>query len=230
MKEYFALLMMIFASCSQDDTDEVCTLGFKPTTTIEMNAQVKADTTAADVRTVTLLLGKFTSPSFPKAESVADSALHIASVLLSSHDFKTVIASLDFTCRNYGHHCKKICKRCSDRFSGRVVLDSVYREKQARLDLFLRNCRDEYGHATFNIREVYSCQPVVFYDEKKLSPAYCYAYHLAHEYMHIVGFFHTDHVDDVAEKTGWLGWEILLRWQKAGLNVMQMQPGDHYKI
>ena len=105
-------------------------------------------------------------------------------------------------------------------------MDSVFRERQVKLDLFLSDCSNEFGHSTRNIREIFSCQPVVFFDEKRLSPAYCYAYHIAHEYMHIVGFFHTDHVDDVAEKTGWIGWEILLRWRNAGINVMQLEPGQ----
>ena len=152
--------------------------------------------------------------------------MHIASVLLSSPDFKSVINGLDFTYRNYKSYCKLFCAKCTDRFKDSVVLDSVFRKPQAKLNLFLRDCNDEFGHITRNILEVYSCQPVVFYDEKKLSPACCYAYHLAHEYMHIVSFFHTDHVDDVAEKTGWIGWEILLRWRKEGVNVMQLQPGQ----
>ena len=76
------------------------------------------------------------------------------------------------------------------------------------------------------VLKIYSCKSVAFYDDKRLSPAYCYAYHLAHEYMHIVGFFHTDHVDDVAEKTGVIGWQIMLGWRSAGRDAMKLQPGE----
>lgn len=227
MRKFLGIVMLLFAACEQENNTSICKPGFKPTETLELKTTFKENVPSGDTRSVVLLLGNFTSRDFPEAKSVADSALHIASVLLSSNDFKVNISGLDFTCRNYNSYCRRICAKCSDRFSGSVVLDSLYREKQVELDLFLRDCDYEFGHSTFNIPEVYSCKSVVFYDERKLSPAYCYAYHLAHEYMHIVGFFHTDHVDDVAEKTGWLGWEILLRWRKEGLNVMQIRPGEY---
>lgn len=234
IRKYSCIILLFAAACNDkndSDPEQVCTV--KPKKTIELTSnnfvQEKQDSSQAlnvDSRTVILTLGKFTSQEFPEAKNVADSALHIASVLLSSNDFKKAIGKLDFTCRNYWHYCKTSCNHCDDRFSGMVVLDSVFRKNNVQLDLFLQDCNDEYGHSTRNVLEVYSCKPVVFFDEKELSPAYCYAYHLAHEYMHIVGFFHTDHVDDVAEKTGWIGWEIILAWRRAGRDIMQLKPGQ----
>lgn len=228
MKRYLTLLVFLISACNtkKQDITQVCKPGFKPAETLEANTQSASPTFTTDDRTVTLSLRKFNSTSFPQDGPVADSALHIASVLLSSKDFKQTLSGLTFTCHNYRNYCKENCSDCSGRFNGSVVLDSAYREKEVKLDLFLRDCNNEYGHSTKNIREVYSCQSVVFYDEPRLSPAYCYAYHIAHEYMHIVGFFHTDHKDDVAEKIGWLGWEILLKWRQGGIDVMKLQPGQ----
>lgn len=217
-----------FPSSGENDRDaEICNIGYKPVGKLE--SAVAFDSVAglpADTRTVTLKLGTMSAPSYPGASKVADSALHIASVLLSSPEFKAVLSKMDFTCSNYKWYCTENCKKCADRFTGTVVLDSTFREEGVSLDLFLENCTNELGHSSKNVKRIYSCQPVVFYDEKKLSPAYCYAYHIAHEYMHIIGFFHTDHKDDVAEQVGWIGWEILLKWRAAGTNVMTLRPGQ----
>lgn len=233
MKRIVFILVLFVSACRTNnqqntgqDTTQVCVPGFRPSLTFQTESAAPSLPPSNDKRTIKLLLSKFDSPDFPDAKSVADSALHIASVLLSSADFKDTIMGFTFMCRNYSQYCQTSCKSCDDRFKGKVVLDSVFRDLEVKLDLFLRDCGNEYGHSTRNIHEIYSCQPVVFYDEKNLSPAYCYAYHIAHEYMHIVGFFHTDHKDDVAERTGWIGWKILLKWKGLGINVMQLQPGD----
>jgi len=228
MRKLIIILTIAISSChfnDVQDANELCIPGYKPETS---SFTERGDTIMAipDPRYVKLLLNNFTSSNYPEAIRTADSALHIASVLLSSADFKDTISKLDFTCQNYSDYCRENCGKCSDRFSGTVVLDSVFRQKDVKLNLFLRKCRNEFGHASRNINEIYSCQPVAFFDEKDLSPAYCYAYYIAHEYMHIVGFFHTDHKDDVAEKTGWIGWEILLNWKKAEINVMALKPGE----
>lgn len=207
--------------------EQICEVGHRPAAQLEMSFTPDTITAmVADTRTVQLKLGTMTAPYYPGANKVADSALHIASVLLSSPDFKVVLGKMNFTCRNYKWYCADNCGNCSDRFSGTVVLDSTFREKEVALDLFLWDCGNEFGHSSKNVKEIYSCQPVVFYDEKKLSPAYCYAYHIAHEYMHIIGFFHTDHKDDVAEQVGWIGWETLIRWKAAETNVMNLRPGQ----
>jgi hypothetical protein len=228
MNKYLTLLLVLVACTSKKHTDpeQVCQPGFKPDRLKSAKGIDSSATTANDPRTVTLSINKFNSPSYSEASTIADSALHIASVLLSSKDFESAISKLTFTCRNFDYYCKDECKSCNDRFNGSVVLDKVFSESSVKLDLYLQKCGNEFGHATRNIKEIYSCQSVVFFDEPGLSNAYCYAYHIAHEYMHIVGFFHTDHRDDVAEKTGWLGWEILLNWKEKGINVMQYQPGE----
>ncbi len=47
-----------------------------------------------------------------------------------------------------------------------------------------------------------------------------------HEYMHVLGFFHTDYKDDVAHQTGWIGYYILLDWKQKGIEAMTLKPGD----
>lgn len=206
---------------------QICEIGHGPSAQLKIaTAPDSSNNTTVDGRTVRLKLGKITAPNYPDAGKVADSAMHIASVLLSAAEFKVLIDKMDFTCMNYSRYCSENCKNCSDRFGGTVVLDSIFREKEVTLDLFLRNCNNEFGHSWKNVKEIYSCKPIVFYDEKKLSPAYCYAYHVAHEYMHIIGFFHTDYKDDVAHQVGWIGWEILTKWRAEDINVMNLQPGQ----
>ncbi len=173
---------------------------------------------------VILKLKEFKPADFPGLKTSADSALHIASVLLNCKQFQDTLKKMDFSCRNYSSYCRSQCTDCGGRFPGQRVLDSAYRQKEVFLDLYLRNCHNEFGHSSKNILEIYSCQPVIAVDERSLPFAHSYAYHLAHEYMHVVGYFHFDHghQDDVAERVGWVGWDIMLQWKKAGIDPMKV--------
>ncbi len=226
--------VIIKSSPSSDENNrdvEICNIAYKPTGQLESAFAFDSVTEIpADARTVILKLGAMTAPNYPGSNKLADSALHIASVLLSSPDFKAVMSKLDFTCRNYKWYCADNRKKCSDRFSGTIVLDSTFRENDVTLDLFLQDCDNEFGHSSKNVKKNLFLSAGCFFDEKKLSPAYCYAYHIAHEYMHTIGFFHTDYKDDVAEQVGWIDWEILKRWRTAGTNVMELQPGQAFCI
>lgn len=232
MKRYIiiSLCFLFHLACkskSQNDPVQVCDPPTKYALSMEKASfQVRDSGRVNDSRFTTLKLGTFNSSAFPSTQPIADSALHIASVLLSSADFKSAINRLDFGCNNFGSYCRKECNKCNDRFKGSVVLDKLFSQKEVSLDLYLRDCGNEYGHAARNIKEIYSCQRVVFFDTKELSPAYCYGYHIAHEYMHVLGFFHTDYKDDVAHQTGWIGYYILLDWKQKGIEAMTLKPGD----
>src|SRR5258708_38328995 len=41
---------------------------------------------------------------------------------------------------------------------------------------------------------------------------YAYGVHLCHEFMHDVGYCHTDHKDDVAEEVGWIAFYFINKW------------------
>jgi hypothetical protein len=172
---------------------------------------------------VQLHRGQFPSIEYPNLKSSADSALYIASVLLNSKGFTDSLAKLDFTCRNYKYFCKQQCIDCNHRFKGTVVLDSAYRTRDVTIDLYLNKCYNEYGHAAKNVLRITSCYPKIRGDAKWLPYSYSYAYHIAHEYMHIVGFFHTDHRDDVAERVGLIGYYFINRWYKNGKNPMDVK-------
>jgi|GEM_PF-1610304 len=170
---------------------------------------------------VRLSIKNFTSTSHPHLRASADSAMYIASVLLNSKEFQDSVNRYTFTCRNYWRGCKPSCTSCADRFSGRVVLDSAYRHASPSIDLILDNRNvGALGSAAMNVLRITSHYPPIRRDAPSLPFSYSYAYHIAHEYMHIVGFSHTDHVDDVAEKVGWIGYFILKRWHKEGINPM----------
>lgn len=120
MKKTLPIVMLLVAGCSinkKQDAVQVCIPGFKPATISQTEMLDTVTSSVNDPRTVTLLPGKFVSPVFPEAKSVADSALHIASVLLSSVDFKGVMTKLDFTCRNYGNYCAENCNNRNDRLT-----------------------------------------------------------------------------------------------------------------
>jgi hypothetical protein len=190
----------------------------------EIDKSVKASLPVlADSGKLVLSIGNFVTGEFAGLRKSADSAMYIASVLLDSKEFQDVLLKSNFTCKNYGRYCKDQCADCDGRFNGQVVMDSIHRQDKVAVDLFLNNCRGEFGRAARNIFKIQSCYKVVRNDAGWLPFSYCYAYHIAHEYMHIIGFFHTDHKDDVAEKVGLIGYEILNRWYKEGFNPMEVK-------
>ena len=61
--------------------------------------------------------------------------------------------------------------------------------------------------------------------DDSISFAYKYAYHICHEYMHIIGFYHylpphrRIRNKDIAEQTGWTAYYIITRWLRKGIKI-----------
>ncbi len=168
----------------------------------------------AQQKTVELKLRTFKSKNKNVDSVLAANAIRIASLVLNSQEFRDSLNKYDFKCENYGETCS------SSRIKGSVVLDSTYRVQIFELDLIMKTCINEYGHSEEDKHYIQSCYGKLRKDDKKLPFSYIYAYHICHEYMHIVGYYHTDHKDDVAEKVGWIAYYILDRWfdEKRNLN------------
>lgn len=159
-------------------------------------------------KTVRLSLNSFKSANKKVDSATAVDALKIATIILNSQEFSDSLNRYNFTCENYGVKCN------NERIKGSVVLDSLLRAKNVALDLTMRNCSHEYGHSEKDKYFIKSCYRKLRKDDNTLPFSHIYAYHICHEYMHIVGFFHTDYIDDVAEKVGWIAYYILDRWYK----------------
>ena len=173
-------------------------------------------------RRVILSVQQYNSADYPALSTSADSAMHIASVLLSSREFQDSVKKYTFTCKNYKSYCATQCLKCNDRINGAVVIDSVFRSKHVPIKLFLdKKDNGSFGSAARNVFRITSHYPVIRRDDKTLPFSYSYGYHIAHEYMHILGFYHTDHKDDVAERIGIVGYYIIRRWHKNLINPMQ---------
>jgi hypothetical protein len=144
----------------------------------------------------------------------ADSAVKIASAVLNSLEFRDSILNYTFPCQNYGN------RKChAEPITGQTVLDSLYTKASVSLSLFLNDCGGgTFGYSHYGIPEITSCYHTVDDDDDHLPFAYKYAYHICHEYMHIVGFYHFKPPkhriirQDIAENTGWIAFYILERW------------------
>ncbi|MGE0636333.1 MAG: hypothetical protein AB7P01_07835 [Bacteroidia bacterium] len=160
-----------------------------------------------------LKLRTFNSATHKVNSSIAADAIKIANMVLNSQEFRDSLNKYSFMCENYGEACT------SKKIKGSVVLDSTYRVETFELDLIMKKCSHEYGHAEEDKHYIQSCYKKLRNDDDDLPFSYIYAYHICHEYMHIVGYYHTDHKDDVAERVGWIAYHILDRWFKEKRNL-----------
>jgi hypothetical protein len=168
----------------------------------------------AQQKTITLKLRTFSSKNKNVDSDTAATAIKIANMVLNSQEFRDSLNKYDFRCENYGASCS------GSRIKGSTVLDSTYKNPTFEIDLIMKNCINEYGHSEEDKHYIQSCYGKLRKDDKKLPFSYIYAYHICHEYMHIVGYYHTDHKDDVAERVGWIAYYILDKWfdEKRNLN------------
>lgn len=163
-------------------------------------------TSQAQQRQVNLTLQSFVSHSKHVDSHTAAEAVRIANIVLNSQEFRDSVLTYNFKCENYGDPCS------GSKIPGSTVLDSTYKFNTFALSLTMNKCLYEYGHSEEGKHYIESCYGKLRKDDKVLPFAYIYAYHICHEYMHIVGYYHTDHKDDVAERVGYIGYYILKRW------------------
>lgn len=148
--------------------------------------------------------------------AIADSALDIASRIFNSAAFRANMSTLDFSYENHCKDCGSNASPRTERIPGSVVLDSIYRKPVVSLKLAMRSgrCKGALGSTCPDFDHITSNYKAIKCDMGDLPFVYAYAVHICHEYLHIAGFCHTDHKDDVAEKTGWIAYYIVKEWLK----------------
>ncbi len=171
-------------------------------------------------KTVSLSIEKFNSFD-QKYRASADSAIKIANALLNSQEFRDSLSKYKFSCKNYNQ------SSCEGIIFGKVALDSLYRKQNVALILNLLNEGGAFGDSRKDVYEINSHFITIRDDDDVLPFAYKYAYHICHEYMHIVGFYHFQKVKrrvrslDVAEQTGWTAYYILDKWYKEKKKIIK---------
>ncbi len=225
MKKYLFILSVLFfffISCNPKSND--------------LKSEGKYDTTNVEVKKPKEKLDTISFSLDPKSfffeekyKKCADSALIIAAAVLNSEAFRDSISKYVFTCKNYLIKCRWKCDDCSDTISTKTIFDSIYRNKSYTLRLILKNigkCGGTFGESSENSTFIESEFITINCDNSTVSFAYKYAYHICHEYMHIVGFYHYSKPkkrirnEDITEKTVWLAADILEDWQKRNIKIM----------
>jgi hypothetical protein len=177
----------------------------------------------SQAKSVALYVRDFEPHNTTVTRATAERAVRIANAVLNSQEFRDSIAKHSYPCKNYLSVCKKKCQSCSDIISTKTILDSLYRKTKWDLDLELNPCGGGvFGETSEDSHEINSCYLTIEQDDEVLPFEYKYAYHICHEYMHVVGFYHFQGVKqrvrytDIAESTGWIAYYILDRWYKEG--------------
>lgn len=176
-------------------------------------------------RKILLTRQAFSSDVAHITDDTAIRALRISSYLFNSKEFQDSILQLDFQYSNHCLDCGKNDHSRTERIKGAVILDSLFRESNVALSLKLTKVgKPPLFGKCFGLG--YTCPDTYFITSyfknihcdmgKDLPFAYAYAVHLCHEYMHHVGYCHTDHSDDVAETVGWIAFHFISKWYKEG--------------
>jgi hypothetical protein len=162
-------------------------------------------------RVLKIEVGDFSTldPTILSKDMIKD-ACNIASAIITSRQFQNELEQLDF---QYLNHCKSclggnISK--PDRIPGSEVLDSLFRTPTVKLNFIIRKgkCNGALGSTCPDSKDITSNYKAIKCDMPDLPMKYAYAVHLCHEFAHTVGYCHTDHTDDVAEKIGWIAYYI----------------------
>ncbi|MCF6131941.1 hypothetical protein [Flavobacterium wongokense] len=172
---------------------------------------------AKEYPTLKLAKDKFTTfDSNAISGKIADSALIIASKIFNSPEFKQKLSELDFRYDNHCSDCGHQSSNRDERIPGAEVLDSLFKRQNVILELIINNgrCRGALGSTCPQSSVINSNFKAIKCDMGNLPIEYAYAVHICHEYMHIVGYCHTNHKDDVAEEVGWIAYYIVLDWLK----------------
>lgn len=175
-----------------------------------------------DSLSVTLRVGAFkTYNSTLLSKEMADKAMVLASQILNSKEFQDEVNNLDFAYKNHCTSCGSKRESKKERIAGKTVIDSLYRNAEVSLDLTIRagRCRGALGATCPNTKHISSNYKSISCDMPKLPIEYAYAVHICHEFAHTVGYCHTDHKDDVAEKIGWIAYHIAVKMNTKPTNI-----------
>lgn len=163
---------------------------------------------------VTLRVGDFKTynPTLLSKE-IAGKAMVLASQILNSKEFQDEVNSLDFAYKNHCTSCGGKRESRKERIEGKTVLDSLYRNADVTLNLTIQagRCGGALGATCPNTKHISSNYKSISCDMPNLPIELAYAVHICHEFAHTVGYCHTDHKDDVAEKIGWIAYYIAVK-------------------
>ncbi|WP_313157615.1 hypothetical protein [Sphingobacterium multivorum] len=163
---------------------------------------------------VTLHVGNFKAyNSTLLSKEIADKAMVLASQILNSKEFQDEVNNLDFAYKNHCTSCGGKRESRKERIEGKTVLDSLYRNADVTLDLTIQagRCGGALGATCPNTRHISSNYKSISCDMRNLPIELAYAVHICHEFAHTVGYCHTDHKDDVAEKIGWIAYYMAIK-------------------
>lgn len=215
------LFAIVLFSCNQKGTE--------PKAEIRIDSTISKTPKVEDNYKIIVFKNSSKSKFFDeKYRKTADSALIIAAAVLNSNAFRDSISKYVFSCKNYLNKCYKKCNDCEDTIYSKTIFDSLYRTSFYTLELNLENKRGRdgsFGNSSENNSTIESYFITINEDISTVSFAYKYAYHICHEYMHIVGFYHylgyKERIrnEDIAEKTGWVTAEILEDWQNRNVKI-----------
>lgn len=158
--------------------------------------------------------GKFdTYNSNMISDKQAVKACAIASQIISSNDFQDELATLNFMSRNRCLSCSGGINPRPESIPGAEVLDSLFRSAKVTMNFVVSKgrCRGALGATCPNSTQIMSNYSAIACNMPDLPIEYAYAVHLCHEFSHTVGYCHTDHKDDVAEKVGWIAYYIAVK-------------------
>jgi len=181
-----------------------------------------------DGRNIKLIRGNFESKKV-KVVTIenADHALRIATYLFNSKEFQDSISKRDFSYHNICNGCDSNKEKDKPRISGKEVLDKLFQKQEASLTLILLKVGKPpmfgkcfgLGYTCPNTDKITSYYKNINCDMSEIPFDYAYGVHLCHEYMHNIGYCHTDHIDDVAEATGWIAFHFINKWYQAGTRI-----------
>ncbi|HVU94841.1 MAG TPA: hypothetical protein VHE34_06430 [Puia sp.] len=193
----------------------------KPTFVLITTLAILSTTAIAQTpRHIALKRAKLNTEVAEVTDATADLALQVASYLFSSKEFQDTLAKLNFQYPNHCDGCGKGPDR-PERIPGTTILNDLFKRPEVALTLNLKTMgrRPRKNHcyglgATCpNTDLITSYYLNIDCDMGEDFPfPYGYGVHLCHEYMHNIGYCHTDHDDDVAEDVGWIAYYYIKKW------------------
>lgn len=184
--------------------------------------------TQSNIRNIALTRGSFESKKVKEiTDENANHALRIASFIFNSKEFQDSISKRDFNYHNICDGCDSNKETGKARITGKEILDKLFQKNNATLSMILLKVGKPpmlgkcfgLGFTCPNTDKITSYYKNIKCDMSEFPFDYAYGVHLCHEYMHNIGYCHTDHVDDIAEATGWIAFYFMNKWYQEGLRI-----------
>lgn len=181
-----------------------------------------------DLRHIDITLNVLDSKVTEVTTDNATHSLRIVNYLFNSKEFQDSISKRDFNYHNVCIGCNSNKEDNRPRILGEEVLNKLFNYNTVPLNLILLKVGRKpilgrcfgLGFTCPNTNTITSYYKNINCDMSKELPfEYAYAVHLCHEYMHNIGYCHTDHVDDIAEATGWIAFHFINKWFKEGIRI-----------